>query len=302
VIVSSSGLSSVRSSSRVPLGALPPYLGQAMAEGVRRGFAGPGGRGGYNPSEPRDWHGRWTAGGGDGAFGSGGRLVRVQYPGIGDNLPPPEGEEIPGEEPFKEAPRVPFGSDQLGGSAHGLIDPTSRRPVLPDGTPWPIATHDQIKAILAPQKGKIPTMVVFVPQDGIGPVLIGSTQTKDFAQPSSYDTVTLYGTPQATYSGGIETGHARDSIDEAIRLARSNQFSAIFFNRSFTTVTDNMVQSLIRPDVIAVARPQFSDPHGYWPREILSPGQTHEERDRVMPTVPFVAPMQSRRYDTKKFP
>ena len=139
-------------------------------------------------------------------------------------------------------------------------------------------------------------MVVFVPADGIGPLLVGSTATLDYAQPHGYDSVIFRGTPQATYSRGVETGHAYDSIHEALRLAATNQFSDIYFNRSFSTITDRMVQSLIRPDVVAVARPPFSDPFRLRPYEVYSKGQSSKKRQKDMPAVPGIAPLDGRPY------
>ncbi len=114
--------------------------------------------------------------------------------------------------------------------------------------------------------------------------------------PPGYDSVTPKGTPQVTYSGGVETGHAHDSIDEGMRLAGSNQFSTIYFNRSFTTVTDGMVQSLFRPDVTAVARQNSGLPFSHYPYESYSPGQGPKQRQPQMPPVQWIAPVDGKDY------
>ena len=85
-------------------------------------------------------------------------------------------------------------------------------------------------------------------------------------------------------------------VNEGLRLAGSNEFSDIYFNRSFSTINDLMFESLIRPDVVGVARPTLDSRVEYQPFEILSPRQTHEEREEVMPRVGGVRPLQSRSY------
>lgn len=303
-------------------------LARVMASAARARLSQTGH--GYNPDEPRDWHGRWTTGG-DGqvspavgyrratpiptgpvgarrglldreSFGPsaggrlyGGRLIRIgDAPGIGDNEPPPEPEEILGPEPSINAPQVPQGWDIPGQVIGGLFYPPTRRPLLQDGTPWPVATHDAIKALLAPQRGKDPSLNIYIPYDGIGPTLLGSTATASFAKPDGYDLITLKGTPQVTHSNGFETGHAYDSIDEALRLAQTHQFSQIYFNRSLAKATDRTVASLIRPDVLAVARPPLSELFGYQPYESFSEGQHAVTRQDQLSIFPGLAPVYGR--------
>lgn len=136
-------------------------LGRVMTSAIRTRLSD--GRGGYNPDEPRDWHGRWTTAGGERispavgyrratpiptgpigvrrglldkeTFGPsasgrlyGGRLIRIgDGPGIGDNEPPPEPEEILGPEPSINAPQVPQGWDIPGQVIGGLF---YRRPAV----------------------------------------------------------------------------------------------------------------------------------------------------------------------------
>jgi hypothetical protein len=298
-------------------------LARVMASAIRTRMSE--GRGGYNPDEPRDWHGRWTTGGNGqvspavgyrratpipaGPVGArrglldresfvhsaasrlyGGQLIRiVDEPGIGDNQPPPEAEDILGPEP-----RTAPGWDVPGQLVGGLLYPPTRHPVLHDGTPWPVADHDAIKALLAPQRSKDPTLNIYIPYDGIGPTLLGSTATASFAQPDGYDLITLKGTPQVTNSKGFETGHAYDSIDEALRLAKTHQFSEIYFNRSLSKATDQTVQSLIRPDVLALARPPLSNLFPYQPYESFSKGQNEIARKKQMSIFPGIAPVYGR--------
>ncbi len=312
---------------------------------LNEGFHGPGAAGrppghGYDPDEPRDWHGRWTTGSGGritpaiayrrpipvGPVGArrgllhpetfgfgpasrlhGGALLRISNggaPGIGDNGPPeeeiPEGEPMVGASglpqglPFAGAPQVPQGWDIPAHVTGGLLHPPTRRPMLANGKPWPVAEHDQIKALLAPKRGGDPTIRIYIPYDGIGPVLLGSTADASFAQPSGYDSVILKGTPQVTRSKGSETGHAYDSIDEALRLAKTHQFSEIYFNLSLSKATKRTVQSLIRPDVLAEARPPLSDLFLYQPYESFSRGQNASIRQNQMSIFPGIAQVYGR--------
>jgi hypothetical protein len=176
----------------------------------------------------------------------------------------------------------------------GLEHPAIRRPLLSDGTPWPIVTHDQIASILARQGGAVPTMTVYVPLDGVGPMLVGKTSTVQFDIPKGYDEVTLKGTPQETYPGGFASVHAYDSIDEAMTLAGTNRFSEIYFNRSISMVSGQKIKGLIRPDVTGVARPQFSIPYLYRPYESFSKGQKQQQRQKQMPDDPGIARVYGR--------
>jgi hypothetical protein len=313
-------------------------LARVMASAIRTRLSQTGH--GYNPNEPRDWHGRWTTGGngqvspavgyrratpiptgpvgarrglldkesfGPSAGGRlyGGQIIRIEdVPEIGHNGPPeeetPENEPLIGApgvaqgQPFIGAPQVPQGWDIPGQLIGGLLYPTTRHPVLRDGSPWPVATHDAIKALLTPQRGKDPKLNIYIPYDGIGPTLLGSTATASFAQPDGYDLVTLIGTPQVTHSQGFETGHANDSIDEALSLAKTHQFSKIYFNLSLSKATDKMVQSLIRPDVLAVARPPLDELFGYQPYESFSPRQDEITRQNQLSIFPGLAQVYGR--------
>jgi hypothetical protein len=294
----------------------------------------------YDPDEPRDARGRWTRGDGS-AEGDVSRPMRSRLlvpllpddqakpgsteserswsdeitfegrqrlpvqdcepPGIGDNMPPPEAEPVPEAEPNLPTLRVPQGWDRPAYTVNGLHYPATRQPLLRDGTPWPTLTPDIVRSLLAPIGRGIPNLVAFVPRDGIGPILLGSTATSDYEQPSGYDTVTFYGTPQVTYSGGSETGHAEDGINEALDLARSNQFSKFYFNRSFSVITNRMVQSRIRPDVVGVVRPELNLREIYHPYESLSPGQRREYREQDFPKDPSIKPLDARYYKIYKY-
>jgi hypothetical protein len=285
----------------------------------------------YSPDQPRDWHGRWTPEGGSGGpssaqtadrpppASSGLRILTdlhgdsrpsdgSPYPAdcqeMGDNGPPDEpiaevGPE-PASQPSFDAPKVPDGWDIPGHTVDGLYYPTVRFPKLPDGTPWPVATHDAIQAIMRPVRGGTPQMTLFVPLDKIGPTLIGSTDTLDYPKPEGYDEVRLWGAPQVTYSRGEETGHAADSVSEALRMAETNQFSDINFNRAISTSTGRQVLSAIRPDVMGVVRPELDLDHLFHPYESLSPGQDIEERREEMPQDVRVKPAEGQQYYRKR--
>ncbi|HUO24008.1 MAG TPA: hypothetical protein VMU59_15945 [Caulobacteraceae bacterium] len=273
----------------------------AMAAGMRsrlaRSSVSIGAGAGYNPDEPRDWHGRWTTDGSTGpppesrwtgGYGLyGGRLIRIQSaeedePGIGHNGAPGEDDELP------EGEARP-GFEPSGHTVGGLY--FQDHPLL-DGKPWPIVSHDLIKSVLAPQGRAIPTMQIYVPQSGYGPILVGSNSTTDFPPPPmGYDIMALKGTPQVTYSRGQETKHAPDSIEAALAMAMTNRYSEIFFNRSFSTLTGGMVKSPLRPDVVGIVRPEIKAIERYYPHEIPSPGQNMIKRGSQMPPHPGVARM-----------
>ena len=112
-------------------------------------------------------------------------------------------------------------------------------------------------------------------------MLIGSNRTEDFERPEGYTEVEFSGNPQENYGGERETNHADRSVEEALRLADSRQFSMIFFNRTMSTVTGQVVQSNIRPDVYGVLLPDFRDelePIGR-PVEIMSGRQFEGYKD-----------------------
>jgi hypothetical protein len=272
----------------------------------------------YDPNEPRDRRGRWTTGGAgsptrpppsleakgpakpeshwDGvSHPTGGHLILAQEiePGMGDNVPPRDPPSGPVIEPSLSPPTVPEGWDV---TVDGAV---VRRPALRNGQPWPEADAAAVRRILArgPQGTPPPSMWVYVPLDGKGPDLVGSDNKEEFDQPPGYAKVRLVGTPQITSSRGVETGHAADSTEEALRLARSNEFETIYFNRSLTMSTQGLYQSLIRPDVVAVARPDLQWEITHVPYETLSAGQTEEEQqDRMPKGVPWIAPIRSGSY------
>jgi len=284
----------------------------------------------YDPNEPRDWRGRWTtANGGPPANltpatvrpqspstperrGStaltapdpiisesglthlyGGRLIHTDWP----ENEPVESVPVPEAEPDLPGVRVPEGWDTPGVTIDGLYYPPTRNPTLADGSPWPRATRDAIKKALAPNGGrKPPEVVLYIPIDGIGPPLMGETEDIDFEEPRGYSSVRFIGTPQRTYSRGEETGHAADSIREAIRLAETNQFSEVYFNRALITSTRGALQDLIRPDVFAIVRPEIKIGYIYHPYETLSPGQSVDDREPDYPSHPGMHALEGRRY------
>jgi hypothetical protein len=223
---------------------------------------------------------------------SGGYFIPVQDDDLDprDNGPPLEPPVGPVVEPDINAPGVPEGWDV---NEDGRI---VRKPKLPNGQPWPEPTPAIVRAALVPHPGRTPIMVLFLPMDGKGPMLVGSDAEGSYLEPPGYETVKLIGTPQVTYSRGNETRHADASVEEALRLAETNQFSEIYFNRSFSTSTDRVVQSRIRPDVLALVRPEIRLDYIYHPFESLSPGQTREQRMQVMPNVPGIRELDARRY------
>ena len=221
------------------------------------------------------FHGRWTTP----RLFQGGTPPEDEPPPIGHNGPPGEPLEIE-REPETDAGAAPPRWDVPGQTIGGLYYPPRRFPVFADGTPWPVVTAEAVRQILARRPGKQPSMVVFVPADGKGPMLIGSTRDKEYPAPKGYFVVELRGTPQANFAGGRETDHADRSVAEAMRLAATNQFSTIFFNSTVSTGTGRLVESLLRPDVYAVYRPKLNfTPPGRWhASEIKSPGQENEYR------------------------
>jgi hypothetical protein len=228
----------------------------------------------------------------------GGELIQVQdedEPGIGHNEPPSEATPGVDAEPSLEGQRVPPGWDIPGQTVDGLHYQPVRRPVLPDGTPWPMATPDSVLLLLR-RSGPNPSMIVFVPRDRIGPTLMGSTPDIDFEQPPGYDGVWLVGTPQRTMRSGIETRHALESVVDALEMAETNQFSKIYFNRSYSTASNREVNSYLRPDVFGVVRPELKVTETLHPREIYSPGQDPQARELQLPRLPFISPLRGRTY------
>ncbi len=285
----------------------------------------------YNADQPRDWHGRWTSGEnggppeaasiyghpshpGDGSQndpwgGAKSREERVlgpahqtavddEPPGIGDNGPPAEREP---DDDLTGAERVPKGWDLPGFTADGAYHPPVRVPILPDGTPWPLATHDLVRAVLTNLRGGKPVMTLYVPNDGVGPTLVGSTDRIEYEEPPGYSTVKLSGLPQSTWSRGTETNHARDSIDEALTMAAENRYSEIVFNRALATTTQGLDPSPLRPDVVGVLRPEFRTDFTYDPYESYSPGQKPRERQRQLEGLPGLGPVRGQQYKMLKY-
>jgi hypothetical protein len=266
----------------------------------------------YDPNEPRDRRGRWTNANSGApappppepatvtsgpAHLYGGRLIHTGGGGPGDNEPPLDPVPIPEAEPDLPGVRVPEGWDTPGQTIGGLYYPPTRNPTLSNGNPWPRATHDAIKQALAPTSGsKPPVVVIYVPMDKIGPALIGETREEDFRQPSGYSAVRLIGTPQMTYSRDGETGHAADSIQRALAMAETDQFSEIYFNRSLMTSTGGALAYRYRPDVIGIMRPELKNTYVYWPYESLSPGQNLKGRQDIFDNLPGMGPVEGQRY------
>lgn len=264
----------------------------------------------FNPDEPRDSRGRWTSGGATTAPKApmtpggptssppsssppvhlfGGRLIHT---GGGSNGPPidePPSEE-PGLDPIPDVGvRAPLGWDTPGYTYNGIYYPPTRKPTFPDGRPWPTADPDTVLKILDEQKGFNPKMIIYVPIDKLGPILIGSTATAEIGRtPEGYSEVELEGLPQRTTSGGIATNHARESVVRALIEAESDQFSKIYFNRSFTTITNGDVVSYLRADLLCVYRIESISGIRYKPIEILSPGQYLSERTMQMMGLPYI--------------
>ncbi|QUD87781.1 hypothetical protein [Phenylobacterium montanum] len=271
----------------------------------------------YSPEQPRDWRGRWTDGGDAGptpgetgtpqadnapasptsSWGvgpvhlEGGRLIPIQggNGGIGGNGPPPDPFEVQPAEPVYTVQHPPIGTEPDRRIVGGLEYPVWRSAKLSDGSKWPVATVSSIRAAINSMPGRTPQLRIYVPTNGYGDILLGSTPNMDLPErPEGYDEVLLRGRPQVTSSRGLETGHADDGVEEALRLARSNEFKEICFNLSFTNCTGMVVQSVRRPDVLAIVRPQLDVGYNFRPYETWSPRQKPEERQEEMPDVPGI--------------
>lgn len=133
----------------------------------------------------------------------------------------------------------------------------------------------------------MPFVKLYVPLDGKGPVLMGSTDKEEFDQPPGYATVYLRGVPQRTMSGGVETAHALRSVDAALRFAETNEYSDIFFNRSFSTISNGRYEAPYRADVVGLRRPTLDPAGEYDVYEVLSPRQSGPAREQLLrPAVP----------------
>jgi hypothetical protein len=268
----------------------------------------------YAEDEPRDWHGRWTTGGSTGGpnpiesshsgrhlvdGSAGGEGDDGEGAGIGDNQGPslepvgPTG-EAPPPDPVLPTPKVQAGWDQPARVENGVQRPAERVPRRADGRLWPTAEPDRVIRILDQRRG---TMKIYVPLDGKGPILLGSTETEDLEQPPGYSTVYLRGIPQRTYSGGVETGHARASVDNALRFAETDEYSEIFFNQSFRRISGGKYDSSLRGDVVGLRRPDVERGGEYDVFESLSPRQNGPAREQVLrDAVPGIRNFESRAY------
>jgi hypothetical protein len=233
---------------------------------------------------------------------TGGRLIDTRYqaesddgePSIGDNGGPPlvrpEGPQgtAPEPDPALPIPKVPPGWDQPYRVINGAPRPAGRYPKLPDGRPWPPPEADVIYRMLDPRRGALPFVKLYVAMDRQGPMLMGTTEEgEDYTEPPGYQTVYLRGVPQRTTSGGVDTAHAPESVVEALKYAKTNEYSDIFFNRSFRTISNGRYGAPYRPDVVGLRRPSL-DPIGeYDVYEVLSPRQSGPAREQVLrPAVP----------------
>lgn len=239
---------------------------------------------------------------------TGGRLIQAEWeegesPGFGDNsgaLSVPEGRNgpEPDPDPALPPPKVAPGWDQPYRVVNGVALPAGRYPKLPDGRPWPTPDADEIYRMLDPRRGALPFVKLYLPLDGKGPMLMGTTeQGSDYIEPPGYQPVFLRGVPQRTTSGGVETNHAIKSVEAALELAETNQYSDIFFNRSFSTISNGEYDVWLRPDVVGLRRPTL----GFGPKfdvfEVLSPGQSGPAREQVLrPAVPGIGRFNSQAY------
>ncbi len=142
--------------------------------------------------------------------------------------------------------------------------------------------------MLDPRRGALPFVKLYVPIDGKGPMLMGTTeQGDDYPEPPGYQTVYFRGVPQRTMSRGVETAHGLESVAAALRFAETNEYSDIFFNRSFSTISNGRYNSPYRADVVGLRRPSL-DPGGeYDVYEVLSPRQSGPAREQLLrPAVP----------------
>jgi hypothetical protein len=257
------------SASASPPSSSTPLLGESLAsEGDWGG-----------PSHPTGGHLFLTQGGG----GAGGGDAEsddfdgTNEPQTRDGTPIPEYPEFP-------SARVPVGWDQ---------DDGTRKPTLPSGREWPQATAVVILRSLQNLKNVPggPRVVLYVPMDGKGPVLMGSTDKEEFPEPPGYEKVYLEGIPQETRRGNEPTNHGLDGAERALELASTNRFDRIYFNRSMATSTNREIVSYLRPDVFARVRPGLDLGFKWVPQESLSPRQTLENRQSQMPDHPALAPV-----------
>ena len=230
---------------------------------------------------------------------TGGRLIDARYqeadgdgePGIGDNGGPPmlrpEGPQGPPPEPdpVLPIPKVAPGWDQPYRVVNGVTLPAGRYPKFRDGRPWPTPQPDEIYRMLDPRRGALPFVKLYVPLDGIGPMLMGTTeQGGDYIDPPGYEAVYLRGVPQRTTSRGTDTAHALESVARALRFAETNRYSDIYFNRSFSTISNGAYASSLRGDVVGRIRPTLISQGEYDVFEVLSPRQSGAAREQTLRT------------------
>ena len=244
---------------------------------------------------------------------TGGRLIEADWQGaegdggestgFGDNSgerPMPEGS--PGTEPDPDPvlpiPRVPPGWDQPYRIVNGVGLPAGRYPTLPSGRPWPTAEADVVYRMLDPRRGGMPFVKLYVPIDREGPMLMGTTERgEDYPEPPGYQPVILRGVPQRTTSGGADTAHALESVNAALRFAETNEYSDIFFNRSFSTISNGEDDVALRPDVVGLRRPTLDGGPKYDVFEVLSPRQSGPAREEVLrPAVTGIGTFNSQTY------
>ena len=240
---------------------------------------------------------------------TGGRLIDVVdqeagaddgEPTIGDNGGPPLRPEpslgaAPPPDPALPTPKAPPGWDQPYRVVKGKALPAGRYPTLSNGRPWPTAEPDEVYRLLDPNRGAQPFVKLYVPMDGRGPMLLGSTDKEEFVQPPGYEVVYLRGVPQRTFSRGAETAHARRSVEKALEFAGTNEYSDIFFNRSFSTISSGKYNVAYRPDVVGLRRSTLNGEYDVY--EVLSPRQSGEAREQVLrPVVPGIRAFDSQAY------
>lgn len=246
---------------------------------------------------------------------TGGRLIQTDWdggnadtddgesPGYGDNSgarPASEGRNGPEPEPDPGLPtaKVPPGWDQPYRVINGVPRPAGRYPTLPDGRPWPSPQAEVVYRMLDPRRGALPFVRLYVPLDGKGPVLMGTTeQGGDYVEPPGYQPVFLRGVPQWTMSGGVETKHALESVVRALEFAETDRYSDIYFNRSFSTISDGTYNSSLRGDVVGRVRPSLEFEGEYDVFEVLSPRQSGPAREQSLRNaVPGIRHFNSQAY------
>lgn len=179
--------------------------------------------------------------------------------------------------PDVNTPNVPPGWDV---DNDGRIE---RRPKLRTGKIWPPVMVKVVVETMKRDRGAPPPkMWIFVPRDGKGPPLVGSTPKEEFELPPGYDRVELIGMPQETFRRGSRSDHADDSVEAAIRFSMTNRYSKIYFNSALSTSTNGEIDAPLRPDVFGVVRPELDLGFRFKPYESYSPGQTREPREMLL--------------------